>query len=194
MSKKDLSQLIRLASLVLTSTLAHAQSWTTIHNSPPAGVNLCMLLTDGGVMCQGTNAQRTSTPEWYEFKPDLHGSYLNGYWYSIANFPSGYTPYAYASAVLADGRVIVIGGEYNYDVSGTFVFTNLSAIYDPAANTWTMVNPPPSTGSPNHFACIGDAPATVLADGRFLYRKQVLLGSSCPRSSQPGMVPCLGHW
>ncbi len=74
-------------------------------------------------------------------------------------------PDAFASDVLADGRVAVIGGEYN---NWTFALTNMGAIYDPQADTWTMLAPPPSTGSPNHFQCIGDAPSTVLADGRLI--------------------------
>ena len=33
-----------------------------------------------------------------------------------------------ASQVLADGRVLIEGGEYNF---GQFSFTNLGAVYDP---------------------------------------------------------------
>jgi hypothetical protein len=117
------------------------------------------LLTDGGVMCQGS-----SYSTWYKLTPDPSMGYLHGTWSSLASPPSGYQPDAFASAVLADGRVVVVGGEYN---AGVFALTNLGAIYDPAANTWTML-PAPSTGSPNRFACIGDAPATVLADGRLI--------------------------
>ena len=43
----------------------------------------------------------------------------------------------------------------------------MGAIYDPKANTWTVLSPP-STSSPNQFQCIGDAPATLLADGRLI--------------------------
>jgi hypothetical protein len=117
-----------------------------------------MLLTDGGVMCQaGSN--------WYKLTPDSSGSYLNGAWSTLASLPSGYNPDAYASVILADGRAVVEGGEYN---NGSFVLSNMGAIYDPKANTWTMLAPPPSTGTPNHLQCIGDAPATILADGHFL--------------------------
>lgn len=89
---------------------------------------------------------------------------MNGIWSTLPSLPSGYNPDAYASAVLADGRAVLVGGEYN---NGNFALTNMGAIYDPKANTWTMLTPP-ATGSPNNFQCIGDAPATVLADGRLL--------------------------
>jgi hypothetical protein len=64
-----------------------------------------------------------------------------------------------AEAVLADGRLVISGGEYNF---GQFAFTNQSAIYDPLSNTWTMINPPKG------WTNIGDAPSIVLPDGRFV--------------------------
>ncbi len=139
--------------------LARAQSWTTIATPPPESLTLCLLLTDGGVMCQGT-----SYSAWYKLTPDPISGYLGGSWSSLAKLPAGYTPDAFASAVLADGRVAIVGGEYN---SGQFTLTNMGAVYDPAANAWTPLAPP-SAGSPDRFQCIGDAPATVLADGRLI--------------------------
>ena len=144
--------------LLLIAALSPAQTWTSVNNQPPAGIGLCLLLTDGTAMCQSGSA-------WYKLKPDATGSYLNGAWSATATMPSGYDADDFASAVLADGRLVVVGGEYN---NGSFALTNMGAIYDPAANTWTMISPPPSTGTPNHWACIGDAPATVLADGRLM--------------------------
>ena len=155
---KTLSSLA-LAYLVLAiPPTAPAQTWTTLATRPPAGVGLCMLLTDGGVMCQ-------SGANWYKLTPNASGSYASGTWSTLAGFPSGYIPDAFASAVLADGRVVVIGGEYN---NNKFALSNQGYVYNPVANTWTALAPPPSTGTPNHWQCIGDAPATVLADGRFL--------------------------
>ena len=155
---KTFLQSITLASFILATTFVGAQTWSTLTNSPPNGVQLCMLLTDGGVMCQSGSA-------WYKLTPDLNGSYLNGTWTTLASLPSGYNPDAFASAVLADGRVVIVGGEYN---NGNFALTNMGAVYDPIANAWTMLTPPSSGGSPNYFQCIGDAPATVLADGRLI--------------------------
>ncbi len=145
--------------------LAVTQTWSTLSNQPPGPVGLCMLLTDGGVMCQ--NSQTLTG--WYKLTPDPNGSYSDGKWSSLASLPSTYAPDYFASAVLADGRVVIVGGEYIL-ASGqfNFVLSNLGAIYDPQANTWTMLASPPSTGSPNHFQCIGDAPATVLANGNLI--------------------------
>lgn len=58
-----------------------------------------------------------------------------------------------------------MGGEYN---NGSFALSNLGAVYNSTTNSWVTLSPPPAVGSPNHWQCIGDAPATILADGRFL--------------------------
>ena len=77
---------------------------------------------------------------------------------------SDYGPLFFASAVLPDGRVVVEGGEYNQFGAG---FTNLGAIYDPVANTWTTVNPP--TG----WSAIGDASSIVLSNGQMMLANAV---------------------
>ena len=95
-----------------------------------------------------------------EAHPSSTGSYIAGTWSSVAPTPAGYTPLYYALAVLPDGRVIVEGGEYNG--SGTQVETNLGAIYDPVANSWTSVSPP------SGWSSIGDAQSVVLPNGTFM--------------------------
>ena len=104
-------------------------------------------------------AQGGADSDWWKLTPDITGSYVNGTWTQLANLPSGYVPDAFASAVLADGRLVIEGGEYN---NGNFTLTNRGAIYDPAANTWTTVQPPKG------WSYIGDSPAVVLPGGRFL--------------------------
>src|SRR5208283_1455249 len=141
-----------LSIVLLSPIAARGQSWIALEHQPIAEPSLCMLLTDGTVICQ-------SGPDWIKLTPDMFGSYLNGSWYQIASFPGGYSPDAYASAVLADGRVVVVGGEYN---NGPFVLTNIGAIYDPVANKWTLLPTPPN------IKYVGDAPAVVLANGTFL--------------------------
>jgi hypothetical protein len=64
-----------------------------------------------------------------------------------------------SSAVLADGRLLITGGEYN---NGVFAFTDLGAVYQPTTNTWTPLNPP------KNWDFIGDSPSAVLPNGKFL--------------------------
>src|SRR5579862_9010780 len=101
MRTRLLSHSIAVVCLAMAPALAPAQSWTTINTPPPAGLSPCLLLTDGGVMCQSSSA-------WYKLTPDSKGSYANGTWTSLAPFPLGYGPSDYTSAVLADGRVAVV--------------------------------------------------------------------------------------
>lgn len=136
------------------SARSTAQTVQNLVHPAPDGALVEFLLTDGTVLVQGNGDS-----DWYKLTPDINGSYLNGTWAKQASLAAGYSPYAFASAVLADGRVIIEGGEYN---QGVFAFTDLGAIYDPAANTWTMIAPP------NRWGFIGDAPSVVLPNGEFL--------------------------
>ncbi|PYV96272.1 MAG: hypothetical protein DMG86_20740 [Acidobacteria bacterium] len=93
-------------------------------NAFPSGfASTCLLLTDGTVICHEYNTNR-----WHRLKPDINGSYQNGSWdvpgFTVADMPNAndptigcvncpYQPLDFASAVLPDGRVVVIGGEYN---------------------------------------------------------------------------------
>src|SRR5215213_6911706 len=104
-----------------------AGTWTTLANAPPAAVATVLLLTDGSVLAQGV-----STNQWYRLTPDTNGSYQNGSWTTLA--ASVHAPLYYASGVLRDGRVIVVGGEYDAGVAVWLVNTE---IYDPIANSWT---------------------------------------------------------
>jgi hypothetical protein len=61
--------------------------------------------------------------------------------------------------VLANGKMAMIGGEYNVDGSG---FTNLGAVYNPFNNSWTPL------AAPATWPNIGDAQCAVLADGRWM--------------------------
>ncbi len=126
-----------------------------------------LLLTDGTVMVQQVQASANSGSPWWKLTPDAYGSYANGTWTQLASMPAGYVPYETASAILPDGRVLVVGGEFNYanGDSGQPPSQNdtaLGAIYDPVANTWTPVNPPAGWNE------IGDSPSVVLANGTFM--------------------------
>ncbi len=152
MPKKLVSSIVMV--LLAVSGAALAQTLTTLKNQPPDGIIISYQLTDGTVMVQGNHYS-----DWWKLTPDNTGSYVAGTWTQLASLPSGYAPYANASAVLADGRLIIEGGEYNF---GTFTLTNLGAIYDPVANTWTSVTPPKG------WIYIGDSPSVVLPNGNYL--------------------------
>jgi hypothetical protein len=137
---------------------------TNLHslaNQPPDIAGLSFQLTDGTVMFQG---HRDS--DWMKLTPDITGSYLNGTWSTLASLPAGYAPDAFASAILADGRLVILGGEYNF---GSFVLTNLGAIYDPVADSWTSLLPPAG------WDYIGDSPSVVLPNGQFMVGQKLTM-------------------
>ena len=133
---------------------AWAQTIQQLAHQPPDGAIIDYLLTDGSVLVQGN-----AYSDWYKLTPDNTGSYVNGKWTKVASLQAGYAPYAFAGAVLVNGKVLIEGGEYN---NGQFAFTDVGSIYDPIANTWTPVTPPAN------WDFIGDSPSSVLPDGRYL--------------------------
>jgi hypothetical protein len=168
--------------LALAAKSSTASPWQALNNQPPFTSNSCnggfpgaanpLLLTDGTVIVQDAGCQ-----DWWRLTPDNRGSYVNGTWTQIASLPSGYAPLYHSSAVLPDGRVIIMGGEYNV-VDGVFftpAWTAQGAIYDPIANVWTSVAPPPFftpiqiLPPPAPLAqTIGDAQSVVLANGVYM--------------------------
>ncbi|HTC45830.1 MAG TPA: kelch repeat-containing protein [Candidatus Aquilonibacter sp.] len=159
-----------LLMLLIFSAFAPAQTWTALTNTPPAPLGTALLLTDGTVMAQGVETSGYATGNWYRLTPSATGSYAAGTWTTLASMPSGYSPLYYASAVLPDGRVVVIGGEYN---AGEDEETNLGAIYNPATNSWTSVSPP------SGWTHIGDAVSVVLANGTFMIGNCGVAGTEC---------------
>jgi hypothetical protein len=140
--------------LLVVSGSSLAQTLIKLKNQPPDGIIYTLQLTDGTVMAQGNNYT-----DWWRLTPDDTGSYINGTWSQLASLPTGYAPYASASAVLSDGRLLLEGGEYNF---GNFTLTNQGAIYDPTTNTWTTVAPPKG------WDYIGDSPSLVLPNGDYV--------------------------
>jgi len=145
----------------LHSPLVPGSPWQALP-TPPFVPGSMFVLTNGTVLVQDNGPSNVGTGEWWRLTPNAKGSYVDGTWSQVASMPSGYAPADYASAVLPDGRFIVEGGEYN---SGNEVWTNKGAIYNPLTNTWKSVAPP--TGS-SEWSRIGDAPSTVLANGKFM--------------------------
>src|SRR3569623_443955 len=144
-------------------------AFTPRTNAPPTNLNSCLLLTDGTVMCQGFFSNT-----WHRLTPDAFGSYVNGTWDTtpIAPMPNGtdtrigcnscaYAPLFFASQVLADGRVVVVGGE---DLAGFGnVETNIGFMNEPVTNTWSR-QLTEAFGSGN----VGDTMSNVLPNGTML--------------------------
>ncbi len=148
--------------------------WTEMTNEPPFYASAgAYLLTDGRVLVEDATLTNIA---WWTLTPDINGSYINGTWTKVASpgpctngkksTATTYAPLYYASAVLADGRFVMIGGEYDYNYSylgsSDEVWTDQGAIYDPVANSWTCI------AAPTGWTQIGDAESVVLDDGTFM--------------------------
>jgi hypothetical protein len=138
---------------------AQAQTMVPLKNNAPDGAGIGFLLTDGRVLYQGGGET-----DWWTLTPDNKGQYVTGTWAQVGSLPSGYSPLYFASAVLADGRLVITGGEYNFN---NFVLTDLGAIFDPATNGWTSLPPPAGWGY------TGDSPSAVLPNGEFLVGRKL---------------------
>lgn len=173
LSDGGLLSILGIAAVVLLvlPNLARAQ-WTKVNNAPNA--SSCLLLTDGSVMCQSGE----QTKSWQRLTPDQNGKYATGKWTALTDLPQpnpnppGYGPLYYASAVIKDGRVFVIGGEYNNGYTGCKnppaknCPTALGYVFDPTANggagKWSgpITVPAGYSGSDNQ--------GVILADGTIL--------------------------
>lgn len=158
---------VRGANVTNVSVACNIVPFTVLANQPPETGYLSLLLTDGSVMMQSSS----DASVFYNLIPAADGGYANGTWRRLASPPVGYAPVDGAQVVLADGRVLFVGGEYNqnqyqlpFAPSG---LTNMSAVYNPVADSWTMIAPPPGV------AYIGDSPSAVLPDGSFVFGRKL---------------------
>jgi hypothetical protein len=126
-------------------------TWHPLTNQPAFPVSTMILLSDGRVM-----VQEEATAHWHALTPDAHGSYINGTWSSLKDM-SFWRRY-YASGMLRDGRIVVIGGEQ----SGAGQDTNKGEIYDPVSDTWSPMPSPPG------WATVGDATCCILPNGHLM--------------------------
>jgi len=169
-----------LLAMGLQSAAAWAQSGTWTQLTAPVRVQDAMLMMDGSLMVEEYASQ---TGNWWRLTPDASGNYLNGTWTLDSHMPTGYIPLYYCSAVLPDGRLVIQGGEYNYQPnpapSGPYAYvaveTRTGAIYDPSTHSWTAL---PSPGSR-----VGDSMCSVMAIGP--RAGQLLLG---PNGGSPVYV------
>ena len=133
-------------------------TWTPLATLIPntAGAQGMMLLSDGTVMVQGGADSATKT--WYRLTPNSSGSYIDGTWTQLTSM--GLERLFFASNLLPDGRLFVLGGEYS-GPNTTSNFTNTGEIYNPLTNTWSGITNFPQTR-------FGDDPSVVLANGKVL--------------------------
>jgi hypothetical protein len=136
---------------------APAGMWQPLSADPlPFYPQATMVLTDGSVMLQ-----EVTSDVWWRLRPDARGNYLHGTYTRTPPMPGGYAPTYECRAVLPDGRLLIIGGEYQG--TGTVpVESNQGAVYDPVANSWQPLAPPPGVSH------IGDSSCTMMPNGRLL--------------------------
>ncbi len=121
---------------LLFTHLSTAQGhWSKVKAlAPHFNYGVCLLMTDGTVICHNQTGGSYGKG-WDRLTPDIHGSYANGTWDSIA-YNTNDRLY-FSSQVLPSGKVYVAGGEYGAG-------TNQGEVYDPATNTWTPCGPVPN--------------------------------------------------
>ncbi len=122
-------------------------TWSPAPNQADLYIGTVVLLTDGTLL-----AQDNSTVNWWRLCPTQAGDYAGGTWVQTA--PAHRPRQFFASAVLADGRVLV--------AFGTPAGQPAAEIYDPVANAWTVLAPPDSWG------VLDEAPCCVLPNGTVL--------------------------
>src|SRR5437016_7527608 len=124
------------AELLIPARAMAVGNWTPLAHNAPGSVDLMLLLSDGTVMAQ----QSGVSSNWYRLTPDIHGSYINGTWTTLAAMHDARL--YFSSQVLKDGRVFVAGGEYG--AAGLHSPNSTTAeVYDPLVNVWTSL---PSSG------------------------------------------------
>ena len=134
--------------------LLSAGAWTPL--SAPAPVGTMLLLSDGSVMAQ-MGSPTFPSAAWDELNPGPNGKYKDGSWAQLQ--PMHVKRLYYASDVLSESNVLILGGEYSSLGSDT----NTGELYDTTLKTWKTITPFP-------LPQIGDAPSEVLS------KNQVLVG------------------
>ena len=147
----------RLSLENLESRLVLSGTWTALTHAAPAGIGTMELLSDGTVMASASVGPAST--DWYRLTPDASGSYVNGTWSQLPSM--SLNRLFFASNVLPDGRVLVLGGKYVGLNDSQYSLDNTGEIYDPVANTWTSIANFPEVS-------FGSAPTTLTADGKVL--------------------------
>lgn len=134
------SGVLLMLTILTAAPLACAGTWTPVVNQNPEYYNETMLLlSDGSVIVHSYY----DPSYWTRLTPDASGSYVNGTWTTLPPMSTGRLNFA--SLMLSDGRVLVLGGQYTGRYGGTKTDTNTGETYDPVANRWVGIAPYPET-------------------------------------------------
>ena len=156
----------RLELDVLEGRWVPSGSWTELtsqaKDSSGSVINAStmLLLTDGNVLAQGAASPTdTLSNKWSILAPDDQGNYADGTWSPAASMNTARQ--YYASNVLPNGNVLVIGGEGWSNTGGAGTDSNTYEVYSPTSNSWsTPANFPESA--------FGDDPTELLPNGQVL--------------------------
>jgi hypothetical protein len=130
--------------------------WTTLANPIPAsdGAQLMILLPDASVLVHSGQLDGST---WYKLSP-VNGSYVSGVWTSPPHMNVQRS--FFASNVLPNGNLWVLGGEYSSDGN----LSRTAEMYNTVAGTWAL----PGTVQSFPQANFGDDPTAMLPNGTVL--------------------------
>ena len=136
--KNTLSKIIATSIFTLTNICATSLGegkWIPITPAPDANGGVMIAMSDGSILCKSFSggAPNDVGNIWNKLTPDIHGSYANGTWTSVA--PMHDTRLYFSSQLLMDGRLYVAGGEY-----GSGLYTG--EVYNPLTDIWTSTPSP----------------------------------------------------
>jgi len=149
------SRLLALWALWLPETTFGVGHWTSVATKPVDKIGLIMLLSDGTVLAEGTNAN------WWALTPDSTGHYVNGAW--TPRQSSNWGHQTGSTAVLTNGTVFVAGGENGNG-------SDKVEIYNPFTGSWSVAI------NQTYFGSIQDGNAMLMPDGRVLIEPQGATG------------------
>lgn len=158
MKKLSLLSLFIFSFSFFTHLNGQTGKWTAVKTpAPHENMGVCLLMTDGTVICHTTNGPGEGTG-WDRLTPDSTGSYINGKWDTIASMH--YDRLFFSTQVLPSGKVYAAGGEYGAgDTAGE--------VYNPVTNTWA-----PCFGVPSGWN-IYDGNSELLYNGNVLEGPQI---------------------
>lgn len=153
------------ALLLVWAASSSAGTWTPLTNFAPTNSGTMLQMTDGTILAQSNIYPNYNG--WNRLTPSSNGSFISGTWSSIA--PMSIQRLYFASHVLRNGDVWVLGGEYSGS-SLTANWTRTGERYNILSNTWSAIAPHPESQ-------YGDVPSMLL-DG-----DKILAGSLTTRNT-----------